>query len=85
MRTTAVSLISLALIWTFTAAQSEATELDVMQPDSPHSRRNAILNRVSLPAGRLPDHDRRMRSKGAEPGRGRIEETYDKVLLSPSH
>ena len=83
MRPVVTSLVGFALVWTCAAAQSAATEPDTRKPDSPHSRAEAILNRISLPEGNLLDPKRRMGSKRAKFKRGKIEETYDKVLFDP--
>ncbi|HET6879729.1 MAG TPA: hypothetical protein VFI31_06230 [Pirellulales bacterium] len=83
MRIAVVSLIGFAIVWTCTAVRCAAVEREGQQANSPHSRRNAILSRVSLPAGSAIDREGRRRFNRAKRKGAKIEETYDKVLLSP--
>ena len=74
---TLLVLIGFALVL-LSAATCIATEPTTQQSDNPHSRRNAILNRINLPAGKLPERERRKRAKQ---DRGKTKETRDKVLF----
>jgi hypothetical protein len=79
MRIAVSCLIGFALALA-AAPAAIAAEPDGRRSDNPHSRRNAILDRVSLKPGILSEREQRMRAWRAESTRGKIEETDDKVL-----